>query len=202
MASDRGTPAQPPNPTVGYPWRMAIATVRAAAEPDVDEIVRIQADTWTAAYSGLVPAAAIERLRGPDARRAWARAVDAGVGRHLLVATEGDWTVGFCAAALAGPPTVDAGPLDPEAWGEVGVLLVEPRWGRRGHGGRLLVAATEALRAGGARYGLAWIPEADDASRGFYAKAGWVPDGTVRGFDTGNGTLREVRVTGPLQVRE
>ena len=116
----------------------------------------------------------------------------------MLVATEGGWTVGFVAA---GPADVPAdSPLGPEAWGEVGALLVEPRWGRRGHGGRLLAAAAEALRERGARYGLAWVPEKDDASRRFYARAGWEPDGTVRGLDTGDGVLREVRYTGSLDL--
>ena len=93
-----------------------------------------------------------------------------------------------------------SGPEAGEAWGEVGALLVEPRWGRRGHGGRLLAAAAEALRERGARYGLAWVPEKDDASRRFYARAGWEPDGTVRGLDTGEGVLREVRYTGSLDL--
>ncbi len=81
------------------------------------------------------------------------------------------------------------------------MLLVEPRWGRRGHAGRLLAAAAAALRANGARYGLAWIPEQDGASRGFYARAGWGPDGAVRALDTGNGIVREVRVTGSLDLK-
>ncbi len=179
---------------------MAIAAVRAAAVPDVDEIVRIQAATWAVAYAELVPSTSIEQLRGPAARQAWAGAIGAGEGRHVLVAAEGRWTVGFCAAAVAGPAE-DGSALGPEAWGEIGVLLVEPRWGRRGHGGRLIAAAAEQLRADGARYGLAWIPESDEASRGFYARAGWEPDGSVRGLDTGAGTLREVRVTGSLDLR-
>jgi RimJ/RimL family protein N-acetyltransferase len=48
---------------------------------------------------------------------------------------------------------------------------------------------------------LAWVPEKDDASRRFYARAGWEPDGTVRGLDTGDGVLREVRYTGSLDLR-
>lgn len=177
---------------------MAIAAVRAATATDVDEIVRIQAGTWEVAYADLVPAAAIEQLSSSAAREAWTAAV-AAAGGHVLVATEGEWTVGFVAASVG---TGDPGSeLGPEAWGEVGVLLVEPRWGRRGHGGRMLAAATEALRAGGAIYGLAWVPEADEASRRFYARAGWEADGAVRALDTGAGMLREVRVTGSLDLK-
>ena len=125
---------------------MALATVRPAAAADVDEITRIQSATWAAAYADLVPAAAIEHLSGPEATEAWAAAVEAGA---VLVAIEGEWTVGFVAA---GPADVPAdSPLGPEASGEVGALLVEPRWGRRGHGGRLLAAAAAALRGHGAR---------------------------------------------------
>lgn len=173
---------------------MAIAAVRAATPADIEEIVRIQAGTWAAAYASLVPAAAIEQLRGADARAAWAGAVSADTG-HVLLATEDDWTVGFAAAAVAGEPSGH------EAWGEIGTLLVEPRWGRRGHGGRLLATAAHALRQAGAIYGLAWFPEADEATRRFYARAGWEPDGTVRALDTGEATLREIRVTGSLDLK-
>ncbi len=175
---------------------MAIAAVRAAVPSDVEEIVRIQAGTWEAAYAALVPAEALAQLRGPQAHAAWAAAVDAADG-HVLVATEGEWSVGFCAAASAMPP--EATPE--QAWGEIGAQLLEPSWGRRGHGGRLLVTAAEALREAGALYGLAWIPEPDEASRRFYTRAGWEPDGTVRALVTGSGTLREIRLTGSLDLK-
>jgi hypothetical protein len=44
------------------------------------------------------------------------------------------------------------------------------------------------------------VPEADAVSRAFYGHAGWTADGAVRGLDTGAGTLREVRVSGPLDL--
>jgi hypothetical protein len=106
---------------------MALATVRAADPGDVAEITRIQAATWEAAYADLVPEAAINGLRSEAAALAWTAAVDAGA---VFVAVEGEWTVGFVAA---GPADVPAdSPLGPRAWGEIGTLLVEPRWGRRG----------------------------------------------------------------------
>jgi GNAT superfamily N-acetyltransferase len=204
MANQRARPRVRPPDAWAWMERMATAAVRPATSEDVDEIVRIQADTWTAAYAGLVPEAALAQLRSPAARAAWAAAVATGDGHHVLVATEGAWVVGFCAAAPAVAPdgaVAPTGPtLGPEAWAELGALLVEPRWGRRGHGGRLLATAAAALRDGGARYGLAWLPEADTASRGFYERAGWTTDGTVRVLDTGEGQLREVRVTGSLDL--
>jgi L-amino acid N-acyltransferase YncA len=173
---------------------MALATVRRAVDADVDALVRIQSDTWRAAYTDLVPAEALAQLTSPEARAAWRAAVGAGGGHHVFVAAEGDWTVGFCAAAYYGGE-------NGTAIAEVSTLLVEPRWGRRGHGGRLLAAAAEALREHGAAVGWAWVPEADMASRTFYAHAGWEADGAVRGLDTGAGTLREVRVSGALDLR-
>lgn len=173
---------------------MALATVRSAGPADVDAVVRIQSDTWRAAYAGLVPAAALAGLTGPDAREAWGAAIAAGGGYHVLVAEEGEWTVGFCAAAFyAGE--------DGAAIAEVTTLLVEPRWGRRGHGGRLLAAAADALRGHGATAGRAWVPEVDTVSRAFYGRAGWDADGAVRGLDTGDGTVREIRLSGPLDLQ-
>ncbi|GJF01055.1 GNAT family N-acetyltransferase [Pseudonocardia sp. D17] len=179
---------------------MAIAAVRSAQLADVDDIVRIQSVTWRAAYAGLVPDDAIAQLDGPQARQAWTDAVAAagsagtpgGNAFHVLVATEGEWTVGFCAAAgYRGEGGTIA---------EVSTLLVEPRWGRRGHGGRLLAHAAAALRAGGAERGRAWVPEPDAASLRFYGTAGWEPDGAARTLDTGDGALRELRVSGPLDL--
>lgn len=224
---------------------MATAAVRPATAPDVDEIVRIQAETWRTAYAELVPTAAIDQLKSPPARQAWAAAVTAGDGYHVLLATEGDWVVGFCTAALATEtsqggvvgepgrePTARRPPVpkasgrgvtdepsrgEPGAqssdapddtpgvsarhWAEIGTLLVEPRWGRRGHGGRLLAAAAEALRTAGAIYGLVWVPETDHASRRFYARAGWEPDGQQRVLDAGDRELREIRITGSLELK-
>ncbi|MFR9804353.1 N-acetyltransferase family protein [Pseudonocardia sp. RS010] len=172
---------------------MAHASVRPAVAADVGEIVRIQTETWRVAYVGIVPEAALDRLNSDGARQAWQDAVAAGDPFHVFVAIEGDRTVGFCAAAhYAGQ--------DGLTIAEISALLVEPRWGRRGHGGRLLAVAGVALRRAGSEHGRAWVPEADTASRAFYTRAGWAADGAVRTLDTGSGTVREVRYTGPLDL--
>jgi GNAT superfamily N-acetyltransferase len=171
---------------------MATAAVRPAVPEDVDDIVRLQADTWRVAYADLLPRAALEQVASPAAREAWTAAVDAGERSRVLIATEGTWTVGFCAATVS----AEAG-----EWAEIAALVVEPRWGRRGHGGRLLATAARHLTGLGARYGLVWVPEADEATRRFYASAGWGPDGQARVLDTGAGELRELRITGSLDLR-
>ena len=72
-------------------------------------------------------------------------------------------------------------------------LLVEPRWGRRGHGSRLLSAVAELAETGGAARMQVWLPESDRVSGDFYESAGWAPDGWARTLDTGATPLREVR---------
>jgi GNAT superfamily N-acetyltransferase len=180
---------------------MAVASVRRAMPDDVEEIVRLQSSTWRTAYAELVPEAALERLAGPAARQAWTAAVTAGEGHHVWVAREGAWTVGFCAAAPADDEDA-AGVAEAGRYGQIVTLLVEPRWGRRGHGRRLLAVAFEALAREGAERGLTWLAERDLASRACFERIGWEPDGMVRTLDAGDRQLREIRLTGPLRVAD
>jgi L-amino acid N-acyltransferase YncA len=175
---------------------MALAQVRAATPDDVDDIVRIQSGTWRTAYAELVPEAAMQRLEGPAARQAWAAAVGSAGGHHVLVATEGAWTVGFCAAA----PVEQDEPGVSADQAQIVTLLVEPRWGRRGHGRRLLASAFGALAEDGARGGIAWVAEQDVASRALFDRIGWESDGMVRTLDAGDRELREIRLAGPLHI--
>ncbi len=181
---------------------MADVSVRAARVEDAAEIGRIQISTWQTAYNNLLPAAVLEALSADLAEASWQDALTAPPsGRHhVLVATEQQWTVGF--AALG--PAADLQPDDPEpqATAELSPLLVEPRWGRRGHGSRLLAAAVEFARRDGMTRAVAWIPEADTASRDFYVSAGWAPDGLARALDTGAGELREIRLRTSLEEQE
>lgn len=173
---------------------MADVSVRPARPDDAGEIARIQIETWRNAYASILPAPVLETLSADAAREAWAQAVTAPPSprHHVLVALEREWTVGF--AALG--PADDLQPDDPSPLTTlaVGPVLVEPRWGRRGHGSRLLAAVVDHARADGMTRAIAWIPEADVASRTFFTSAGWAPDGLARGLDTGAGELREIRL--------
>ncbi|TAM93269.1 MAG: GNAT family N-acetyltransferase [Jatrophihabitans sp.] len=169
---------------------MADVSVRPARAGDAAEIGRIQIDTWRTGYAALLAPAVLEALSAQYAAAAWRDAVlQPPSGRHhVLVALEQQRVVGFAACGPADDP-------EPAGTLSVNPLLVEPRWGRRGHGSRLLAACVDHARADGMTRAIVWLPEGDNASRTFFTSAGWGQDGMTRGLDTGAGELREIRLT-------
>jgi GNAT superfamily N-acetyltransferase len=170
----------------------ADVSVRPARPADGGAIARVQLVTWRTAYRELLPAALLDAWDEAAATEVWAAAAaDAAPDRGLLVALESDTVVGFAAYA---PPEEDDGTGDDTgSVTEIATLLVEPRWGRRGHGSRLLAAVADLAAAAGSATLLAWLPEGDSASARFYESAGWAPDGWARTLETGAAPLREVR---------
>jgi len=73
-------------------------------------------------------------------------------------------------------------------------LLVEPRWGRRGHGSRLLAASVDLWRDDGFKSAVAWVYDADDAMRRFLGSAGWEPDGATRALDVDDMLVPQLRL--------
>jgi GNAT superfamily N-acetyltransferase len=173
---------------------VADVSVRPAQPDDAAELGRIQVETWRTAYGDVVPAPVLDGLAVETAADSWAAAIVSPPSprHHVLVALEREWRVGFVALG----PTDDVEPDDPEPGTTVGValILVEPRWGRRGHGSRLLAAAVDHARADGMTRAIAWIPEGDAVTREFLISTGWAPDGLARALDTGAGELREIRL--------
>ena len=161
----------------------ADASVRPARPDDAAAIARIQGTTWRIAYRQVLPVAVLDSWDDAAVARSWHAAVTSppSPGHRVLVAHERDTVVGFVAMAGAGDVV------------EVSTLLVEPRWGRRGHGSRLLAAVTDLAAADGRRRLETWLPEIDRVSADFYESAGWEPDGWARTLDTGDTPLREVR---------
>lgn len=155
-------------------------------------IASLQLLVWQQVFAAVLPAAALETDPAVHAR-SWAARID--TGGAVLLATEGAEPVGF---AAVGADVDWRNLLDPV--GEIEVLHVVPRWGRRGHGGRLLTAAAAALRTTGARTGRWWVPAADRATGRFLAAAGWAEDGVRRELDTGAAPLVEHRWSGSLDL--
>lgn len=181
---------------------MSTPGVRAATPEDVAAIARIQRRTWRIAYTELLGEQALALLDSTEVEDGWAAAIEH-PDTMLHLATEVGEVVGYCVAGAAPQDEVAAAdgslPADADTVGLIGDLLVEPRWSRRGHGGRLLVAAADELRACGMRRGVGWVAQSDSASLDFFRQAGWHPDNTVRTLDTGQRTVRELRLTGALE---
>jgi GNAT superfamily N-acetyltransferase len=172
----------------------ADVSVRPARPEDAPEVARVQAVTWRTAYRSVLPAVVLDEWDEAAATAAWHAATTSPPtpGHGVLVAVERGTVVGF---AAFGPAELAQGERpDPDGpTTEIATLLVEPRWGRRGHGSRLLAAVADLARASGAGRLQVWLPEADEASARFFESAGWARQGWARTLDTGATPLRELR---------
>lgn len=154
-------------------------------------MARVQLATWKEAYADLLPADALE-MPEVTAAAVWLNAIESPLSaRHrVLVALEGHHeVVGF----MASTPAEDED-LDSALTTEVTALLVVPRWGRRGHGSRLMAAGVDDWRRQGAQTAVLWAWEHDPATGKFLESHGWEADGRARVLDTGPKLQRQVRV--------
>jgi GNAT superfamily N-acetyltransferase len=186
---------------------MALAFVRPARPDDAAEIARLQLSTWRYAYRRILPRRVLEELDEAWMHHRWQTSIEVPPSpRHrVLVAVEQAeqaYLVGFVAmgdadeAALA-PDEDPAQMLRPDI-AAITDLLVEPRWGRRGHGSRLLAACTDLWREDGFTTALAWAFEADIAWRAFLESAGWQLDGVTRALDMDDLHVPQVRLHATL----
>jgi GNAT superfamily N-acetyltransferase len=179
---------------------MALGFVRPARPEDADEIARIQLATWRVAYRRMVPAHVLERLDEAYLARGWTEAITAAPSpRHrVLVAVEqaeSSYLVGFSASGPADEQALapEEKPL-PDDVAAITDLLVEPRWGRRGHGSRLLAATVDLWREDGFTAAVAWAYDADKVTQAFLASTGWQPDGSGRALDVDDMLVPQLRL--------
>ncbi|WBB47056.1 GNAT family N-acetyltransferase [Verrucosispora sp. WMMA2044] len=181
---------------------MSLGYVRPARPEDAAEIARIQLATWRVAYRRLLPRDVLDDLDEASLAERWDAAVRQPPGdtHRVLVAVEQaeqSYLVGF---AASGPADAEAlAPNEPaDALGAdvvaVTDLLVEPRWGRRGHGSRLLAASVDLWRESDFDRAVAWVFEGDQASRKFLTTAGWAPDGAGRALDVDDMLVPQLRL--------
>ncbi|HEX8631025.1 MAG TPA: GNAT family N-acetyltransferase [Catenuloplanes sp.] len=181
---------------------MALGYVRPARPQDADDIARIQLATWQVAYRRMLPRDVLDRIDQAFLVRGWQSAIETPPSdRHrVMVAVEqGEQAhlVGFAAGGPADEQALAPGE-ELAALGEgvaaVTDLLVEPRWGRRGHGSRLLAATVDLWRSDGFTAAVAWAYEADAASRAFLTSTGWEPDGATRALDVDDLLVPQLRL--------
>ncbi len=187
---------------------MATGYVREARPAEAEEIARIQLSTWRTAYRRLLPEQVLAALDQEWMTRRWREAIESPPDprHHVLVAVEQverpgadrpvrSTLVGFAAIGPAvGGPEDSAEDFPDGITGAVTDLLVEPRWGRRGHGSRLLAASVDMWRADGFTRAIAWVFEADRATRSFLTSAGWRPDGAARSLDVDDLLIPQLRM--------
>jgi GNAT superfamily N-acetyltransferase len=187
MTDDQPTPSAAP---------VADASVRSARAADVPAVGLVQALVWRSAYSRVLPTEVVDQFEGPAFARAWRSSLEAppSLRHRLLVACAGSQVVGFAAVAPSGDE--DAG----ESAGEIIALAVHPDARRQGHGSRLLNAAVDTLREGGADRLFAWLLATDEDTRAFLQEAGLSPDGAFRDrvVDADGRVVREVRMSAHL----
>ncbi|MFQ1004045.1 N-acetyltransferase family protein [Modestobacter sp. SSW1-42] len=160
----------------------ADVSVRPARPEDAASIARVQLVTWRTAFGRLLPADVLAAWDDTAAAETWRAAIAAppSPAHTVLVAVDAGTVVGFAATA----PDGDAR--------EVTVLLVEPRWGRRGHGSRLLAAVTDLARAAEVSTLTTWLAEQDTVTSRFLEAAGWAPQGAVRLLESADDVVRQL----------
>ncbi|MEU0152604.1 GNAT family N-acetyltransferase [Micromonospora fulviviridis] len=181
---------------------MALGYVRPARPEDAGEIARLQLATWRAAYRRILPRHVLDNLDEAYLARRWSAAVQeppSGAHRVLLAVEQAEqsYLVGFAASGPADAEALAPGePAEALADGVAAVtdLLVEPRWGRRGHGSRLLAAMVDHWREDGFTRAVAWAFDADTATRKFLTSTGWEPDGAARALDVDDMLVPQVRL--------
>lgn len=172
---------------------MALGYVRPARPSDINEVARIQLETWRTAYRRIVPREILASLELDQLRTAWSEAVTRPPSpRHrVLIAieqSEEEHIVGFAAIQ---PAEEDEAVTNTAALTE---LLVEPRWGRRGHGSRLLAASVAHWRDDHHDAAIAWVFDQAPAPKKFLASAGWEPDGAHRSLDMADVLVPQIRL--------
>lgn len=185
---------------------MAQGYVRPARPGEAAEIARIQLATWRVAYRRILPRHVLDRLDEEWMAQRWRAAVEEPPSaRHrVLVAVEQAgqaYLVGFAATGPADEAALAPG--EPAgAWGDdvaaVTDLLVEPRWGRRGHGSRLLAACAAHWADDGFDRAVAWAFREDVATQKFLTSAGWGPDGATRALDMDDLLVPQLRLHAQL----
>lgn len=150
--------------------------VRDATGADVEEIVRLTASGWRAAYRGIVPAERIENLPVSGWRHDIAAGLRSPVADSFTRIAEIEGApVGYCFVAAPGREEPPGSRI-----AELVAIYVDPARWRGGIGRALMAGATaEANRAGYGEMTL-WSFEKNAPALAFYAGLGWERDGARR----------------------
>ena len=147
-----------------------VTPVRHATAADADAIGRIQVETWTTAYAGLLPQETIDGFDVGARQELWREGLSRTPrpGSATFVALVDGEVVGFATVGRS---------HSQEGAGELYAIYVHPsRWGV-GAGRALIARAEESLRESGFPQALLWVLDGNERAERFYEAAGWERDG-------------------------
>ena len=148
--------------------------LRAPVPADSAILGRLHAETWHAAYAGLLPDWVLADVTVEARTALWERFLAGGTsdrGTVLFSCDSTDTPVGF---AITGPCR-DA--ETPEAGELYAIYVASAQWGR-GVGPELIEGAQGALRDAGFDEAVLWVLVGNDRACRFYERHGWRADGT------------------------
>lgn len=168
--------------------------LRAPVPADSAALGRLHAETWHAAYAGLLPDRVLADVT-VEARTAFWEWLLAGGGSErsaVLVACDpAGAPVGF---AIAGPCRDSD---MPEAGEVYAVYVAREHWGL-GAGPELIEGAHKALRDAGFAEAVLWVLVGNDRACRFYERHGWRTDGAQVVKDVHDCPVPELRYRRPL----
>ncbi len=160
--------------------------IRFATSADTQAMARIYVASWRIAYRGLVPQSVLDGLSVSEQELKWAQLLAPGQRQTLICENEGD-AVGWVSMA----PSRDGEAASETS--EIVGLYVDPSGWRKGHGSALLHRALGQASGSGSTVATLWLPEGNQAARGFYARHGFRRDTGTRTVELGEANLVEVR---------
>jgi len=161
--------------------------IRVAQDGDLPALKALQDRCWRTNYAGLIPDETLRMFLGTDAGDRW-RAYRERWGGERWVAERDGKVVGYVSAGPARDEDAPAGSA------EVYALFVDPAEQGSGTGRLLLAHAEAALRERGFAGAHLWVVANAPATRAFYERCDWAPDGGSRPLQPGDvETLRYAR---------
>jgi ribosomal protein S18 acetylase RimI-like enzyme len=164
--------------------------LREATREDAAGIARVRGEGWRTAYAGIIAAEILDAIDESADTARFAGRIGTEPDVHLLVAELDGEVVGFC---TYGPDRDEPS----SGRGEIYALYVSPGVWRSGAGTILIQAAVSDCRDRGITEIRLWTLTDNSQARDFYARRGFLADGTERGVPGLLGTdgqdAREVR---------
>ncbi len=154
---------------------------------DAEGIAQVHIASWRHTYRGHFPEAYLDSLSAADRAERWREILAQPAPQACFVAEEDGRIVGFSDIGASRDDDADLGT------GELRTLYLEPEQLGRGTGRALMERAVQALRSAAFGSATLWVLEANARARGFYAAAGWSPDGATHRFEVGGANVPELR---------